>query len=178
MDVDYQSLADLRYHIRGFLVVREAAARAAGLEPQQYLVLLQIKGLEGQMPATVGVLAERLHIKHHSAVELVDRLCARKLVARQRSRHDRRQVIVEMRPAGRAVLERLATHSLAELQNVGPALIEVLTRLIGKNGSPRAPQAGGRARGARGRARGTGPRSARRLASPAVRRPQANGEPR
>jgi len=82
------------------------------------------------MPATVGALAERLHIKHHSAVELVDRLCARKLVARRRSRDDRRQVIVEMRPAGRAVLERLATHSLAELQNVGPALIEVLTRLM------------------------------------------------
>jgi len=162
MHVDYRSLADLRYHIRGFLVVREAAARAAGLEPQQYLVLLQIKGLEGQMPATVGALAERLHIKHHSAVELVDRLCARKLVARRRSRDDRRQVIVEMRPAGRAVLERLATHSLAELQNVGPALIEVLTRLMGKNGS-------------RGRAGGNAPRSAGTAVRRPTVRPAVNG---
>ena len=138
MRVDYRSLADLRYHIRGFLAVREAAARAAGLEPQQYLLLLQIKDRESDGPATVGMLAERLHIKHHSAVELVDRLCARKLVARRRSPDDRRQVIVEMRPAGRAVLERLAIHSLAELRNVGPALIEVLARLIGKTASRRS----------------------------------------
>src|SRR5260221_13217191 len=106
MQVDYQSLADLRYHIRGFLAVREVAARAAGLKPQQYLLLLQIKGLEGQTPATIGVLAERMHIKHHSAVELVDRLCARRLVARRRARDGPRHGIGQVPPPARPGLER------------------------------------------------------------------------
>ena len=61
---DYRALADLRYQIRRFLRVREVAARTAGVEPQQYLVLLQIKGLEGHEVATMSVLAERLQIRH------------------------------------------------------------------------------------------------------------------
>jgi DNA-binding MarR family transcriptional regulator len=149
MRVDYSSLADLRYHIRSFLGVREAAARAAGLEPQQYVLLLQIKGLEGRTPVTIGALAERLQVRHHSAVELVDRLVARGLVARRRAAGDRRQVLVRLRRAGEAVLERLATDSLRELQTAGPALVDVLTRLI--------------------RYRGTGPRSQQRS------RPQLKG---
>jgi hypothetical protein len=72
--IDYATLADLRYHIRRFLRRREVAARAAGIEPQQYLVLLQLKGLEGRHPPTIGALAERLQIRHHAAVQLVDRL--------------------------------------------------------------------------------------------------------
>ena len=141
MRVDYQSLADFRYYIRAFLGVREKAARTVGLEPQQYLLLLQLKGLEGRKTPTIGALAERLHVKHHSAVELVDRLVARKLVARRRAHDDRRQVLVELKPAGKAVLERLARHSLRELQTAGPALVDVLTRLIENRGNgPRSPQ--------------------------------------
>lgn len=148
MRVDYPSLADLRYHIRSFLGVREAAARAAGLEPQQYVLLLQIKGLEGRRPATIGALAERLQVRHHSAVELVDRLVARGLVSRRRAPGDRRQVLVGLRRAGEAVLGRLATDSLKELQTAGPALVGVLTRLIRHRGTgPRSPQRPRRAAG-------------------------------
>lgn len=78
--VDYRTLADLRYHIRRFLQVRESVARAAGVEPQHYLLLLQIKGLEGRDRATVGHLAERLQLRHHGTVELVNRPAARGLV--------------------------------------------------------------------------------------------------
>src|SRR5262249_18047659 len=101
--VDYRTLADLRYHIRRFLRVREAAARHAWLEPQQYVLLLQIKGLKGREATTIGRLAERLQLRHHSTVELVDRLVARGLVARQRDTADRRTVIVALRPAGEKV---------------------------------------------------------------------------
>jgi len=138
--VDYASLADLRFHIRAFLHTRETAARAAGLEPQQYVMLLQIKGLEGRQPVTVGLLAQRLRIRHHSAVELVDRLAERRLVRRRRAASDRRQVLVELRPAGRSVLRRLATHSLTELQTAGPALVQVLTRLIRNRGNGSRPR--------------------------------------
>ncbi|HZI84163.1 MAG TPA: MarR family transcriptional regulator, partial [Casimicrobiaceae bacterium] len=74
--------------------------------------------------------AERLHIRHHSAVELVDRLVERGMVARRRHDGDRRQVIVTLRPAGEAILRRLALNSLAELQMEGPALLATLRRLV------------------------------------------------
>jgi DNA-binding MarR family transcriptional regulator len=128
--VDYAKLADLRYQLRRFLGRRESVARSAGVEPQQYALLLQLKGLEGRRPATIGALAERLQIRHHSAVELVDRLVARRMVDRRRNGHDGRAVEVTLRPAGEAVLRRLSLYSTAELKSDGPALVSVLRRLM------------------------------------------------
>src|SRR5262249_60158193 len=90
--LDYRTLADLRYQIRRFLRVREVAARAAGVEPQQYLLLLQIKGLEGREVTTIRVLAERLQIHHHAMVQLIDRLVGRRMVERQRQGRGRPEV--------------------------------------------------------------------------------------
>src|SRR6185295_19176800 len=91
--VDYRTLADLRYHIRRFLQVRVDAARAAGIEPQQYMVLLQVKALQATPPVTVGALAARLLVRHHSAVESIDRLVERGMLRRRRAADDRRGVI-------------------------------------------------------------------------------------
>ena len=136
--VDYSTLAELRYHIRRFLRRREEMARAAGIEPQQYLVLLQVKGLENDGPPTIGALAERLQIRHHSAVELVDRLVERDMVTRQRNGADRREVSVTLRPSGEAVLRRLAVYSMEELRTEGPELLRVLRRLMpGRRRAPR-----------------------------------------
>lgn len=147
--VDYATLADLRYQLRRFLGQREEAARSVGVEPQQYALLLQLKGLEGRRSATIGALAERLQIRHHSAVELVDRLVARRMVDRRRNGHDGRAVEVALRPAGQAVLRRLALYSTAELKS-GPALVNVLKRLIRQqrrtNGVTRSQRKGGGAR--------------------------------
>ena len=129
--VDYWTLAELRYHIRRFLRARELAAREAGVEPQQYLLLLQVKGLGGEQPATIGALAERLQLRHHSTVGLVDRLVRRGFVARRRDERDGRGVLVELRPAGEAVLRRLALFSVEELKTEGPALVAALKGLIG-----------------------------------------------
>ena len=111
------------------------AARGAGIEPQHYFLLLQVKGLAGTRLPTIGVLAERLQLRHHSVVELVDRLVARGMVARRRDRPDRREVVVSLRPKGEAVLSKLALYSLRELRTEGPALVSTLNRLIG----PRSP---------------------------------------
>ncbi len=135
--VDYETLADLRYHIRRFLRIREEAARAAGVEPQQYVLLLQVKGFEGRRPATIGALTERLQIRHHATVQLVDRLAQRGMVRRRRAKLDRRGVIVELTARGEAVLRRLALHSLAELRTAGPALAATLTRVIELDGTGR-----------------------------------------
>jgi DNA-binding MarR family transcriptional regulator len=130
--VDYETLADLRYHIRRFLRVREEAARAAGIEPQQYQVLLQIKGLAQRRPATIGALTERLQIRHHATVQLVDRLAQRGMVRRRRAEVDRRGVVVQLTARGEVTLRKLALHSLAELRTAGPALASILTRVIGR----------------------------------------------
>ena len=132
--VDYETLADLRYHIRRFLRVREEAARAAGVEPQQYLLFLQVKGFERRQPATIGALTERLQIRHHATVQLVDRLVQRGMVRRRRAELDRRGVVVELTSRGEAVLRKLALYSLAELRTGGPALASTLTRVIELNG--------------------------------------------
>lgn len=47
---EFQALAELRYRIRLFLREGDAAARLAGLEPQQYLMLLAIRGLAAETP--------------------------------------------------------------------------------------------------------------------------------
>jgi DNA-binding MarR family transcriptional regulator len=143
--VDYGTLADLRYRVRRFLRMREIAARRVGIEPQQYLMLLQIKGLEGRQAATIGVLAERLQIGHHAAVQLADRLADRRLVERRRDRGDRRQVVLCLRPSGERVLSRLASYSVAELTSEGPQLLASLRRLLG----PSLRSEGGRRRGLR-----------------------------
>src|SRR5215475_10341945 len=114
--VDYGTLAELRYHVRRFLRIREEAARAAGVAPQQYLLLLQVKGLQGWRPATISALAERLQIRHHATVQLVDRLVERGMARRRRAESDRRGVVVELTARGEAMLRRLATYSLTELR--------------------------------------------------------------
>ena len=147
--LDYRALADLRYQIRRFLRVREVAARAAGVEPQQYVVLLQIKGLEGHEAATLSVLAERLQIRHHAVVQLVDRLVSGGMVERRRDGRDRREVVVRLRPAGEKVLRRLAGYSLAELTTEAPSLVASLNRLVVQSARGRVPSRNGTRKAAR-----------------------------
>ncbi len=128
--LDYQALAELRYQVRCFLRFSEHAARAAGLEPQQHQLLLALKGLPEGKKATIGVLAERLQIQHHSAVELIDRLVVRKLIRRYRSRVDRRQVFVRLTASGERVLRELSLYHLQELQSAGPSVVKILNELI------------------------------------------------
>ena len=158
IDLDYRALAELRYRLRRFSRIREVAARAAGVEPQQYMMLLQIKGLEGWQDATISVLAERLQIRHHAAVQLVNRLMRQGMVERRRDREDRREVVVGLRPRGQQVLRRLAHYSVEELTTEGPELVLSLKRLIAQStrgltpsSNGRAPREGGRRRDARAR---------------------------
>jgi DNA-binding MarR family transcriptional regulator len=130
--IDYETLADLRHQLRRFERVREIAARAAGVAPQQYQLLLQVKGLDGRGAATIGALAERLQISHHGVVQLVDRLAGRRLVERGPG-EDRREVVVSLRPRGETLLRRLAGYSIAELTTDGPGLVASLRRLLAQS---------------------------------------------
>lgn len=127
---DYRAMAELRYEVRRYLRFSENAARAAGLEPQQHQLLLALKGLPPGKRPTISVLAERMQLQHHSAVELIDRLALRGFVRRYRSRTDRRQVFVRLTESGEDVLRKLSLHHLHELKAVGPALVQVLHSVI------------------------------------------------
>lgn len=130
LPADYQALAEFRYEIRRFVRFSEQVARAAGIEPQQHQLLLAVKGLPAQKKATIGELAERLQIQHHSTVELVDRLTEGGFVERQRDEEDQRRVFVRLTSRGEELLERISSSTLAELRVAGPALVQALTKLI------------------------------------------------
>ena len=127
---DYRALAELRYQIRRFLQFSAEAARAHRVEPQQHQLLLSIKGLpEGRRP-TIGELAERLQIQHHSAVELVNRLAERDAVRREPDPDDRRGVLIRLTRRGEELLEQLSIAHHAELETNGPALLKALGSAI------------------------------------------------
>ncbi len=123
---DYESLAELRFQIRRFLHFSERAARGAGLEPAQHQLLLALKGLPASVPPHIGELAKRLIIRHHSAVELINRLAKAGLVRRQRDAQDRRQVLISLTPRGEEILRQLSLHHNDELRAQGPKLLQAL----------------------------------------------------
>ena len=123
---DYENLAAWRYQLRQFLRFSEEAASAEGLAPQQHQALLAIKGFPGRDYVTIGELAERLHLKHHSTVGLVDRLTQHRLLQRKPSTVDRRRVEVRLTARGEAVIERLSAVHLQELRQLGPELHQLL----------------------------------------------------
>jgi DNA-binding MarR family transcriptional regulator len=127
---DYRALAAYRYEIRKFLAFSERAARAAGVEPQQHQLLLAVRGLpEGQRP-TIGRIAERLCVEHHTAVALVDKLERRSLVRRERSAEDRREVLVHLTEAGDDLLRGLSAQHKAQLRTAGPDMVTALLSIL------------------------------------------------
>jgi DNA-binding MarR family transcriptional regulator len=126
----YRLLAELRYQIRRFLAFRDQTARDNGLEPQQYQALLTIRGAPAGAEVTIGRLAQRMLVRHHSAVEMIDRLVTHGLVTRTRHPEDRRKMLVRLTAKGRRVLRELALSSREELRSSGPALAAVLRRLL------------------------------------------------
>ena len=134
--VDYQALAEFRYQIRKFLTFSQQAARAAGIDPQQHQLLLAIRGLPESIKPSIRALAERLQIRHHSAVDLIDRSVAHGLVQRQRDGIDRRQVTIQLTAKGERLLNELSIHHHEELRHAGRELAQVLRSIVTGSKSP------------------------------------------
>ncbi len=126
---DYELLAEIRYLLRRFSAFSEEAARRAGLTPHHHQALLAIKGFPGKESLTVGELAERLGVRHHSVVGLIDRLASRDLVQRRASLSDRRQVLIELTPQAEALLLDLSLAHRDELRRLAPLLGPLLEQL-------------------------------------------------
>ncbi len=77
----------------------------------------------------VGELAEQLFIQPHSASELVDRLIALDLLAREPAEQDRRRMLVKLTPAAKERLDRLSSAHRAEAVRIRPTLTAILRRL-------------------------------------------------
>jgi|TARA_R110002012_G_scaffold318012_1_gene535441 DNA-binding MarR family transcriptional regulator len=123
---DYQTLSEFRYLIRCFTEFSQKAARDIGLTSRQHQALLAIKGFPGGGNVTIGALAERLQIRHHSAVELVNRLADSGLVCRRHSSTDQRQVILELTDSANHFLAELSAVHLEEIDRIRPLLRELL----------------------------------------------------
>jgi DNA-binding MarR family transcriptional regulator len=130
----YETLASFRYALRLFLRFSEDSAKSVGLTPQQHQALLAIKGFPGRDCVSVGELAERLQLRHHSAVGLIDRLAALDLLQRQPSEQDRRQVDISMTAKGEKLLEKLSAAHHSQLEKVAPHITGLLEQLARRPG--------------------------------------------
>jgi DNA-binding MarR family transcriptional regulator len=130
-DLLLNTLAEFRYELRQFLHFSECAAIAAGLQPRQHQLLLQVAGAPKGVAVTIAYAAERLSLRHHSVVELVNRSEAEGLLERTVDAGDRRRAILRVTPKGERILERLAGDHALELREQAPRLAKALKR-IGK----------------------------------------------
>jgi DNA-binding MarR family transcriptional regulator len=146
----YRALAELRHQVRRLLAFSEEQARTAGLEPQQHQLLLAVKGLPAGEAPTIRSIAARLLLRHHSVVELVDRLEARSLIERETDTHDRRAIRLRITAKGERTLKKLSEAHAAELQTLGPALVAAVGLVMQPPPPPPAPlrrrRRGGRAK--------------------------------
>ncbi len=126
---DYEVLAEFRYLLMRFSAFSEQAAHEAGLAPRQHQALLAIKGHPGRREMTVGDLAERLGIRHHSAVGLVDRLVSRGYLVRREDTCDRRRALLSLTASAEQALAGLSAAHRQELCRVAPLLKSLLSRL-------------------------------------------------
>ena len=130
---DYFALASFRYALRSFLAFSQQRAKESWLTPQQHQSLLAIKGFSGEKGLSVTDLATYMLLKHHSAVELVDRLEKADLVIRVPDKDDRRFIRLELTPKAEGKLVALSARHLIEIGRNAPHLIEVLGHLSAEN---------------------------------------------
>jgi len=119
-DADYRYQADFRYALRRFLHVSAENARAAGVTPQQHLLLLAVRGHPSYPAVTITEVAEYLRVRHHSASLLIERAVRRgakpPLLDRLQDATDRRRTLVSLTPEGEAILERITVANRAALR--------------------------------------------------------------
>jgi DNA-binding MarR family transcriptional regulator len=122
-------VAEFRAALRRFLRITERNARAAGLTPQRYLLLLMIKGAaDHSEQSTVTELADRLQLAQSTVTELVRRAEEIGLVERERSSIDGRIAYLRLSAEGERRLASTFTSNDTERQ----ALLDAFESLRGR----------------------------------------------
>jgi len=128
---DYEALANFRYLLRKFLRFSKDFLKANGnLSPEQYEALLAVRAFTSIGGLTISHLSERLQVKHHSAVNIVDRLAERKLITREVVKADRRRRQVQLTAEGEKLIDELAAVHRKEIRGRSTEMIKVLERLM------------------------------------------------
>lgn len=122
-------LAEFRHRLRLFLHFSEEAAAKHNLQPQQHQLLLQIAGAPEGVSATIGYAADRLGLRHNSAVELSKRCEQAGLLTRKHVDPDGRCVILELTRKGEDMLQALSLDHARELNELAPQLVRTLAEL-------------------------------------------------
>jgi len=131
---DIQLLAQFRREIRRFLQFSEQGAAAAGLQPQQHQLLLQIAGAPDDTLVTISHIADIMSLRHHTVVELSKRCELAGLVRRTHDPNDRRCVVLELTTQGHRALRQLSEVHAQRLRELAPGLIQALKRI--RNSKP------------------------------------------
>lgn len=129
-----KSLAEFRYHLRSFLSFSESAAERYGVAAQQYQLLQVIGAMEAGKRASISYLADRMILRHNSAVELVDRAERAGLVRRESDETDLRRSLVALTPHGHRVLEQMVVEHVAELEQQGDLLVKAIRGVMDSAG--------------------------------------------
>jgi DNA-binding MarR family transcriptional regulator len=135
-DMDYRDHADFRYAIRRFLRYSEKQARACGITPQQHMLLLIVRGHPSYPAVSIGEIAERLQLRHHSASLLVERGVQRGLLRREKDAVDRRRALVSLTEEGERILACITQANKQELNALDEALFRLrdsLSRALRNN---------------------------------------------
>jgi DNA-binding MarR family transcriptional regulator len=123
-------LTDFRYQLRRFLSFSETASESLGVPAQQYQLLQVVAAVPAGQESTISYVADRMLLRHNSAVELVDRAEISGLVKRVADENDHRRSIVEITARGAEVLTQLVAKHLTELETNGPELQRTLLRVM------------------------------------------------
>jgi len=123
---DYEALLAFRTALRRFHHWSEEQARAVGLTHAQHQLLLAVKGHPDERGPTIGDVASYLLLRHHSAVELINRAQAGGFVERERDTDDARVVRLHLTEQGSSCIEQLAQLHVDELLQLAPLLRHVI----------------------------------------------------
>jgi DNA-binding MarR family transcriptional regulator len=99
------------------------------LQPKQHQLLLQVEGAPEGADVTIAYAAERLGLKHNSAVELVNRSEREGLLVRLADAGDKRRVVLKATRKGKMVLAQLSGNHAQELNELAPRLARALERI-------------------------------------------------
>lgn len=133
--IELQRLAEFRFQLRRFLHFSQAAAERGGVRAQQYQLLLCISGMPDGVDPTIANVAERMLLKHNSAVELVDRTLEQGLLRRFADPFDQRRIRLVPTPKGEQLIASLAGYHIEELEQTGPELIRALRQVLNARAS-------------------------------------------
>lgn len=134
-DADYQRLLRLRTSLRQYLHWSEQQAQTVGLTPAHHQFLLAIRGHDDPRGPTISDVAGYLLLKHHSTVELAQRVGSLGLIDRVADPDDGRVVRLRLTAKGAAALQKLAALHLEELSRLANGLLPMWQSYLGGQSS-------------------------------------------